>query len=201
MCQRSWVLPSLLQKQECYNMPVTPDQHFECEGRNQELQAILPLFSKLKAKQGDLVLKQKKEACDPHKEAGGFYRPAWATELDSISSNKITKKIIIRSEWPTCFWNGIKWVFLCWQNSWAQALPLLQPPKKVGIQAPLNLPEVCVWSTACTAPPPADLRSAPRTHVQGLTIACNPGPLGCLAHCTPVYIYVLTFTIKIKMAL
>lgn len=138
-----------------------------------------PLLSKLKAKQGDLVLKQKKEACDPQKEAGEFYRPAWATELDSISSNKITKKIIIRSEWPTSFWNGIKWVFLCWQNSWAQALPLLQPPKKVGIQAPLSLPEVCMWSTACTAPP-ADLRLAPRTHVQGLTIAYNLVPLGCL---------------------
>lgn len=85
-------------------MPVAPDQHFECEGRNQELQAIHHFqLSKLKAKQGDLVLKQKKEACDPHQEAGEFYRPAWATELDSISSNKITKKIIIRSEWPTCF--------------------------------------------------------------------------------------------------
>lgn len=134
----------------------------------------------------------------PHKETGGFYRPAWATELDSILSNKITKKIIIRSKWPTCFWNGFKWVFLCWQKSWAQALPLLQPPKVVGIRALLSLPEVCVWSTTRKASP-ADLRSAPRTHpYQGLTIACNPVPLGCLAHCTPVYTYVLTFIIKNK---
>lgn len=171
--------------------------------REEEIRSSWPssLLSKLKAKQGDLVLKQKKEACDPHKEAGGFYRPPWTvTEVDSISSNKITKKIIIRSEWPTCFWNGIKWVFLCWQNSWAQALPLLQPPKKVGIQASLSLPEVCVWSTAYTAPP-AGLHSTPRTHVQRLMTACNPVPLGCLAHCTPVYTYVLTFIIKIKMAL